>query len=246
MSALAAPGPDRFARFLWSSVAVHVGLVVVAIVVARWPRESDRNPPLTFELVGAPPRGAVGPPTAPPAAEETTTPAVPEPAVAQPPPPPVPTATMPAPSLPTPKPATQSAAKPASTPTSSTPSTKAPPSPLPAGPLTGQPTGDTLSVGGQGGTPSAMTLWLSRVKFQVERNWSAPVGLPGVQTSPEVVFEVARDGRPGRPKLRVKSGSDMLDRLALRAVSAVESFPPVPSSWQGETVVVRYVLQYAH
>jgi outer membrane biosynthesis protein TonB len=246
MSVLAAPGPDRFARFLWSSVAVHVGLVVVAIVVAKWPRDPARNPPLTFELVGAPPRGAVGPPTAPPAAEETSAPAVPEPAVAEPPPPPVPAATMPAPSLPTPKPAAQSSTKPASTPTSTAPSTKAPTSPLPAGPLTGQPTGDTLSVGGQGGTPSAMTLWLSRVKFQVERNWSAPVGLPGVKASPEVVFEVARDGRPGRPKLRVKSGSDMLDRLALRAVSAVESFPPVPSSWQGETVVVRYVLQYAH
>lgn len=246
MSVLAASGSDRFSRFLWSSVAVHVGLVVVAIVVAKWPRETARNPPLTFELVGTPPRGAVGPATAPPAAEETATPDVPEPVVAEPPPPPIPAATMPAPSLPTPKPAAAATSKPAATPTATAPTTKAPASPLPAGPLAGQPTGDTLSVGGQGGTPSAMTLWLSRVKFQVERNWSAPAGLPGVKASPEVVFEVARDGKPGRPKLRVKSGSEMLDRLALRAVSAVESFPPVPSSWQGETVVVRYVLQYAH
>jgi len=114
------------------------------------------------------------------------------------------------------------------------------------GPLTGQPTGDTLSVGGQGGVPTVMTLWLSRVKFQVERNWSAPPGLVGVVAAPEVVFEVARDGRPSRPVLRVKSGNAMLDRLALRAVSAVELFPPVPPSWQGQTVAVRYVLEYAH
>ncbi len=245
MSLLAASGSDRFSRFLWSSVAVHVGLVIVALVLARWPRETARTP-VTFELVGAPTRGAVGPPTAPPASEEAATPDVPEPVVAEPPPPPVPAATMPAPSLPIPKPPTAAAPKPAATPTATAPSTKAPTNPLPAGPVTGQPTGDTLSVGGQSGSPSAMTLWLSRVKFQVERNWKAPGGLPGVTASPEEVFEVARDGKPGRPKLRVKSGSEMLDRLALRAVSAVESFPPVPSSWQGETVVVRYVLQYAH
>lgn len=43
MSLLAASGSDRFSRFLWSSVAVHVGLVIVALVLARWPRETERT-----------------------------------------------------------------------------------------------------------------------------------------------------------------------------------------------------------
>ena len=90
-----------------------------------------------------------------------------------------------------------------------------------------------------------MAMWLSRVKYAVERNWRAPEGLAGVATMPEVVFQVARDGRPSRVQLKTKSGNPTLDRLALRAVQAVESFPPVPDVWPQNDVVVRYVLQYA-
>ena len=90
-----------------------------------------------------------------------------------------------------------------------------------------------------------MALWLSRVKFQVERNWRAPDGLTGVQAPPEVVFQVARDGRASHVQLRTRSGNPTLDRLALRAVQAVETFPPVPEVWPEDRVVVRYVLQYA-
>jgi protein TonB len=90
-----------------------------------------------------------------------------------------------------------------------------------------------------------MALWLSRVKFQVERNWRAPDGLTGVTSPPEVVFQVERDGRSARVQLKTRSGNPTLDRLALRAVQVVESFPPVPDSWPEDRVVVRYVLQYA-
>jgi len=62
---------------------------------------------------------------------------------------------------------------------------------------------------------------------------------------PEVVFSVARDGRASRVQLKVRSGNPTLDRLALRAVQSVESFPPVPDVWPEDKVVVRYVLQYA-
>lgn len=91
-----------------------------------------------------------------------------------------------------------------------------------------------------------MNLWLSRVKYQVERNWNAPAGMTGVKASPEVVFDVARDGNYSRPKLRVKSGNAAVDGFALRAISRVDRFPPVPNAWAGDVVTVRYVLEYAH
>lgn len=239
------PGEDRFVRFLWISAIVHVAVFVGFVIFAKFPRSRDHEDVLSFQLVGEPARGPAGAPASPPPAPEAPVePEVaPEPVqlpdevpfpvakpVATPAPTPVPTP-RPVPAPTTPQPNTGSASK---------------QSTLPAGPLAGSPTGDTLSIGGQGGEPTAMNLWLTRVKYLVERNWKAPSGLVGVTATPEVVFDVARDGRPTRPRLRVKSGSTMLDGMALRAVSSVQEFPPVPSSWKSEYVTVRYVLEYAH
>ncbi|MEK7394972.1 MAG: TonB family protein, partial [Fibrobacterota bacterium] len=105
--------------------------------------------------------------------------------------------------------------------------------------------GDTLSVGGGQGLPSPMALWLSRVKYLVERNWRAPPGLAGIKEMPEIVFSVARDGRASMAQLRQRSGNPTLDRLALRAIQSVDAFPPVPDAWPEDKVVLRYVLQYA-
>ncbi len=227
-------GEDRFVRFLWISAVVHCVVAVTAVAVAKYPRAEPERPPLVFELVGAPPRGVPGPPAAPAPAEEEA----PVDEVAPPP--------EEAPqSVPAPSPVAPPTKAPVSDARAAKPSA-APSSKLPAGPAAGDPTGDTLSVGGQGGQPSVMNLWLSRVKFQVERNWNAPEGLSGVTAAPEIVFDVARDGQPSRPKLRVKSGNSVLDALALRTIAVAGRFPPVPSTWQGEVVTVRYVLEYAH
>ena len=254
----------RFDAFVWISAGLHV---LVAALVLAWALSAPRPKPPTaiFELVGIPPRGNGGgevrsarpeptPPT-PPAAAPAPTPAAPEkvPAKVTPTPPPDkasakvlpktppsppakplpgPTTTKSAPSTGTAK--TESVANSAGSPAAGThPGTA------------GRPDGDTLSVSGAQGLPSPMALWLSRVKYNVERNWRAPEGLAGVTAMPEVVFQVARDGRPSRVQLKTKSGNLTLDRLALRAVQAVESFPPVPDVWPQNDVVVRYVLQYA-
>lgn len=83
------------------------------------------------------------------------------------------------------------------------------------------------------------------VKSKVEANWRAPEGLSGVKQMPEIVFQIDRGGRPSMVQLKVRSGNASLDRLALRAVQAVEMFPPVPDPWPEDKVVIRYVLQYA-
>jgi periplasmic protein TonB len=213
-------------------------------------------------MVGIPPRGNGGGenrpspqvPAKPAAPQETSTPKAPEtPEKPAPTPPPdkaaakvLPKAAPTPVAKPLPGPSTS---KPVSaTGTAKTESVSSPSGPAAAGPhpgTPGRPDGDTLSVSGAQGLPSPMALWLSRVKYSVERNWRAPEGLAGVSAMPEVVFQVARDGRPSRVQLKTKSGNPTLDRLALRAVQAVETFPPVPDVWPQNDVVVRYVLQYA-
>lgn len=243
----AVPGQDRFARFLWISAIAHLLAVALFVGIAKFPRGQDEREVLSFELVGAPPRGPAGPAASPPPAaapEASEEPVASEEAVPAPMPDPVPTVSVkpPAPA----QPARPSAAKLPEAPRTGAASGPSAASALPAGPLAGSPTGDTLSVGGQGGQPTVMNLWLSRVKYLVERNWSAPPGLTGVSAAPEVVFDVARDGRHSRPRLRVKSGNAVLDGLALRSVASVDLFPPVPAGWKADVVTVRYVLEYAH
>lgn len=251
----------RFETFVGISVALHLAAAVALVVYALLPKE---KPPLnlaTFELVGNPPKGNGGGSAATPQPKPET-PVSEEESPAPPPPPPT---TKPVPTPPPveekampvrpekvaktspekPKPATAS-----SDPKSTTDSKSSAAAAAQQG-TTGKPgkegvlNGDTLSLGGGQGVPSAMGLWLSRVKYLVERNWRAPPGLAGVKQMPEVVFSVALDGRPSMAKMRQKSGNPTLDRLALRAVQSVDLFPPVPSAWTEDKVVLRYVLQYA-
>ncbi len=105
---------------------------------------------------------------------------------------------------------------------------------------------DTLVVGtgaGGGGAPSYMTAWLTRVRTLVERQWRVPEGSSTPKGAPVVAFAVARDGRPGRPALVSASGNPLVDRLALRAIQAVETFPPPPDAWPKQEVKLRYVLE---
>ncbi len=248
----------RFDRFVGISLALHAGLAVLVVVMALLPRE---KPPLTiasFELVGNPPKGEDGgsspvpvasapqpdpvepaPTTEPTPPEEPdpTSIAVPKPLPTTPPAKPQPPKPDPKPSTPVPTPSegkqTQGQTASATQGTSGKPG------------KTGIAGGDTLSLGGGQGLPSPMALWLSRVKYLVERNWRAPPGLAGITEMPEVVFSVERDGRASMARLRKRSGNPTLDRLALRAIQSVDLFPPVPDVWPENKVVVRYVLQYA-
>jgi TonB family protein len=238
------PRRTGFSVWVWISAGLHIA-VFVGLFALRF-LKSDA-PPLTittFELVGAPALGNNGgspAPAEPTPSEPETTPSEPAPTPEETAP--VETA-QPEAVKTAPKPTPPKATAPSTTSsnTASKPS-GGPASVVPGTP--GVPGGDTLSIGGGGGPPSVMALWLSRVKFQVEQNWRAPAGLTGVTAAPEVVFSVARDGRHSRPKLRVRSGNPTLDRLALRAIESVDLFPPVPNAWPADEVALRYVLRYA-
>ncbi|MBK8801082.1 MAG: TonB family protein [Fibrobacteres bacterium] len=250
---------SRFKAFLAVSALVH-GIAFVSLIAFSLLQTKTKSKPVAFELVGIPAKGEGGSPAKNPAPTKP-----PDAETSAPPPPAQPETTKPnTPTTPEQKspPSDQGVAtktptntkvdpKQAALPTSkttekgSTEKTAAASSTDAKPGKQGTPGGDTLSVGSAKGLPSPMAFWLSRVKFLVEQNWRAPAGLSGVTQMPEVVFQVARDGRPSMAQLKVKSGNPSLDRIALRAVQAVSTFPPVPDVWPEDKVVVRYVLQYS-
>lgn len=250
---------SRFQTFLVVSALVH-GIAFVALIAFSLLQPAKKHKPVAFELVGVPAKGEGGspaknPPSKKPPDAETSTPPPPPQPQAEKTKKPTPAdqkqppsdrgvapkqATNAKPTAPNPPPSTATnTAKGSTEKTGAASNTEAKPG------KPGVPGGDTLAVGSAKGLPSPMAFWLSRVKFLVEQNWRAPEGLSGVQQMPEVVFQVARDGRPSMVQLKVKSGNASLDRIALRAVQAVSTFPPVPDAWPEDKVVVRYVLQYS-
>lgn len=241
---------EGLSRYVGLSIGAHVAVVVAVLAFLWLGRHEEPAPPATFELVGTPglPPGSAGAAEGGASQEPETSPQE-EPAP-EPTPPEEPKAAAVLPEK-TAKPAPRAE-------TRKTESVKAPvgKSGASAGSGAGNATGpgkgkggtgsDTLQVGtggGGGGAPSYMSAWLTRVRTLVERQWRAPDGAQTPKGAPVVVFSVARDGRPGRPVLASPSGNPLVDRLALRAVAAVETFPPPPDAWPKDEVKLRYVLE---
>jgi len=243
---------EGFSRYVGISVGTHLAVVVAVFAFLWLGRSQEPTPPATFELVGIPglAEGSAGASEGGAAASEEP---VPEP-TPQPEPTPAPQEM--------PNAAAVLPAKPEKSPAKADPkavTNSVKPAPGAgatggggAGTATGPGKGkggtgtDTLQIGtgaGGGGAPSYMSAWLTRVRTLVERQWRVPDGATAPKGSPIVVFSVARDGRPGRPALASPSGNPMVDRLALRAIAAVETFPPPPDAWPKDEVKLRYVLE---
>ncbi|MEN9353126.1 MAG: hypothetical protein RL318_451 [Fibrobacterota bacterium] len=244
---------EGLSRYVGLSIGAHIAVVAAVLAFLWLGRSEEPAPPVTFELVGIPglAEGSAGAAEggASGQTEETSTEpeATPEPV---PPPSDEPQAAAVLPVKPEAKPAPpdpKAVAKPGPAPVTK---------PAASGSGTGTATGpgkgkggtgtDTLVVGtgaGGGGAPSYMSAWLTRVRTLVERQWRVPDGSQTPKGAPVVVFSVARDGRPGRPALASASGNPLVDRLALRAIAAVETFPPPPDAWPKDEVKLRYVLE---
>jgi TonB family protein len=89
--------------------------------------------------------------------------------------------------------------------------------------------------------------YLARVVYVVRHNWyqvipeSARLGERGRVA---VVFEIVKDGSV--PQLRVvgSSGSDPLDRAALAGIRASIPFPPLPTEFSGNHLVLQFIFLY--
>ena len=94
--------------------------------------------------------------------------------------------------------------------------------------LKGQETAEARVEGRQAGQPGAdvLALYIGEVERRVLSNWKSPFGTDHQEV--QVSFYIYPAGKIDRPVLIRSSGNDMLDNLALRAISDSEPFPPFP------------------
>ncbi len=103
------------------------------------------------------------------------------------------------------------------------------------------------NTGKLGGDPDASVLmaYVAEVERLVMANWKSPVGAEHNQVRASFVIYPA--GKIELPKLVQSSGNEVLDNLALRAISASEPFPPFPRELKEPNLHIvvhfRYVYQ---
>ena len=89
--------------------------------------------------------------------------------------------------------------------------------------------------------------YLIEVLQAVRRNWlavlpeSARMGRQGRVT---IQFSIARDGNVPKLVITGGSGTDALDRAAVAGISASQVFPPFPSGFKGDRVVLQFNFAY--
>ncbi len=99
----------------------------------------------------------------------------------------------------------------------------------------------------KGGSPEADRLseYVATIQEIVYSNWKSPVGAEHNQV--RASFVVFPAGKIDRPSLVQSSGNEVLDNLALRAISASEPFPPFPKELKEPNLHIvvhfRYVYQ---
>lgn len=87
--------------------------------------------------------------------------------------------------------------------------------------------------------------YLVTIQNAVAREWSSPASAASGQERFAVIFfQIERDGRIVRPTIETKSGDDLFDRSALRAVERA-SLPPLPEEFADRTLGVHFQFEYA-
>jgi len=87
--------------------------------------------------------------------------------------------------------------------------------------------------------------YLVTIQNSVAREWSSPASAASGQERFAVIyFQIERDGRIVRPTIETKSGDDLFDRTALRAVERA-NLPPLPDEFADRTLGVHFQFEYA-
>jgi TonB family protein len=89
--------------------------------------------------------------------------------------------------------------------------------------------------------------YLIQVLAAVRRNWmnvlpeSARMGRQGRVS---IQFSIAKDGNVPKLVITAHSGTDALDRAAVAGISASQVFPPFPTGFKGDRVVLQFNFAY--
>lgn len=89
--------------------------------------------------------------------------------------------------------------------------------------------------------------YIEMVRRKVWQNWIEPSHalLPGVRAKVIIRFEIRRDGRfASTPLIYESSNISLLDQSGYRAVLRSAPFPPLPESYSGDTLGVRFGFEY--
>jgi TonB family protein len=89
--------------------------------------------------------------------------------------------------------------------------------------------------------------YLTQILGAVRRNWMAvmPESVRlGRRGQTAIQFSIARDGRVPKLVIATSSGADTLDRAAIAGISASSPFPPLPTDFKGDRIVVQFNFSY--
>jgi len=89
--------------------------------------------------------------------------------------------------------------------------------------------------------------YLARVVYVVRHNWYAVIpesARLGQKGRTAVIFEILKDGSVPELRLVRSSGSDALDRAAVAGIHASAPFPPLPSEFTGNHLVLQFIFLY--
>jgi TonB family protein len=89
--------------------------------------------------------------------------------------------------------------------------------------------------------------YLSRIIHIVRQNWIAVIpesARLGEKGRTGVVFEILKDGSVPQLRLVASSGSDPLDRAAVNGIHASVPFPPLPTEFTGNHLVLQFIFLY--
>ena len=115
-----------------------------------------------------------------------------------------------------------------------------PPPPVPRGLPTGSPQGVGAVTLNAADFPFAW--YLRQVQNKIGEKWDnqARDG-----TQPQVVFEIARDGKVNGLKVEKGSGNPLYDQAAMRAIADAAPFPPLPEEFKESFLRVHLGFNYA-
>lgn len=90
--------------------------------------------------------------------------------------------------------------------------------------------------------------YLTQILAAVRRNWMnilpESVTKMGRRGKVAIQFSIARDGRVPKLVIAVTSGADPLDRAAVAGISASVPFPPLPTEFKGDRIVLQFNFAY--
>jgi TonB family protein len=92
------------------------------------------------------------------------------------------------------------------------------------------------------------TSYLRQILLTVKRNWQTvipeSVRLLGRRGKVSVVLSIGRNGQIEKLVFNEQSGTDSLDKAAVAGVSMSQPFPPLPSEFKGDKIVVQFNFAY--